>query len=628
MIPFILGLLVLNDGKNAQNSTHNNNTNNNNDNIDENSFNTSSTLFILIIIQYIGITYSIPLIHSLIYMLNYEINNQLYSSLTSWLTLIINDFIYNIIGNLMSGLILHLFLQLHHSLSSFYIIIILSSISSSSLAMVICLLTKSNGIITSHIYLCITSLLLLFCGYLQHLPDMPIFIKWIPYLSQARWSYEGLMISAFDDTKFGNKYLHNYGFDNDSIGQCITWLLIWIAIMQFFVLLWLMPIKRNVFYFNSVISSTDKHENTNLYHNNRNIYDVYSHIEEISMMSSDSISVPTPINLPTNKVAMLTFRQVSFSVNRNNNEDISSNSNNIETSNTNNNTSSNNSVIHNGEELIFSNITGEIFPQSMCCIIDATNEGTGNLLLQVLAGCAHGTGHVSGEIYLNQYPISQGEHTHSSAFIAKDDFITNSFFTVKEVLIYASLLRCTDQYTCPNIQTLYKKTNKYFMNTCGRILYNIGHHSNMNHDDSNDTIFELNEMELIGCTGDIENRINRVMTLTGLTHLSNRIIGVDGINGISPSERRCLTIACEIINNPSVIFIQEPFYHLDWYHAGKVAVMLKNLITSGYTVLATMNNNDEMIYDYFNSVLLLNKGQLVYLGQSERIRHHFTQIGN
>lgn len=52
--------------------------------------------------------------------------------------------------------------------------------------------------------------------------------------------------------------------------------------------------------------------------------------------------------------------------------------------------------------------------------------------------------------------------------------------------------------------------------------------------------------------------IEEVMELVELTPLKNAIVGLLGSNGLSTQQRKRLTIAVELVANPSIIFMDDP----------------------------------------------------------------------
>jgi ABC-type multidrug transport system ATPase subunit len=55
----------------------------------------------------------------------------------------------------------------------------------------------------------------------------------------------------------------------------------------------------------------------------------------------------------------------------------------------------------------------------------------------------------------------------------------------------------------------------------------------------------------------------QVMNLVELTPLRHSLVGVPGLSGLSVEQRKRLTIAVELVANPSIIFMDEPTSGLD-----------------------------------------------------------------
>lgn len=56
----------------------------------------------------------------------------------------------------------------------------------------------------------------------------------------------------------------------------------------------------------------------------------------------------------------------------------------------------------------------------------------------------------------------------------------------------------------------------------------------------------------------MEQFILEVMKLVELDSLSNALVGRPGVSGLSVEQRKRLTIAVELVANPSIVFMDEP----------------------------------------------------------------------
>ena len=52
--------------------------------------------------------------------------------------------------------------------------------------------------------------------------------------------------------------------------------------------------------------------------------------------------------------------------------------------------------------------------------------------------------------------------------------------------------------------------------------------------------------------------VKDVLDIVELTPLKNSLVGIPGVSGLSVEQRKRLTIAVELVANPSVIFMDEP----------------------------------------------------------------------
>ena len=52
--------------------------------------------------------------------------------------------------------------------------------------------------------------------------------------------------------------------------------------------------------------------------------------------------------------------------------------------------------------------------------------------------------------------------------------------------------------------------------------------------------------------------VDEVMDLVELRPLANGSVGLPGVSGLSVEQRKRLTIAVELVSNPSVVFMDEP----------------------------------------------------------------------
>lgn len=94
------------------------------------------------------------------------------------------------------------------------------------------------------------------------------------------------------------------------------------------------------------------------------------------------------------------------------------------------------------------------------------------------------------------------------------------------------------------------------------------------------------------------------MNLVELHSLRNALVGLPGVDGLSTEQRKRLTIAVELVANPSIIFMDEPTTSLDARAAAVVMRTVRNTVDSGRTVVCTIHQPSIDIFEAFDEVLL------------------------
>lgn len=92
------------------------------------------------------------------------------------------------------------------------------------------------------------------------------------------------------------------------------------------------------------------------------------------------------------------------------------------------------------------------------------------------------------------------------------------------------------------------------------------------------------------------------MHLVELDNLKDAIVGIPGVTGLSTEQRKRLTIAVELVANPSIIFMDEPTSGLDARSAAIVMRTVRNTVDTGRTVVCTIHQPGIDIFEAFDEV--------------------------
>ncbi|PNX68143.1 ABC transporter G family member 31-like protein, partial [Trifolium pratense] len=96
--------------------------------------------------------------------------------------------------------------------------------------------------------------------------------------------------------------------------------------------------------------------------------------------------------------------------------------------------------------------------------------------------------------------------------------------------------------------------------------------------------------------------VEQVMKLVELDSLRHALVGMPGSSGLSTEQRKRLTIAVELVANPSIIFMDEPTSGLDARAAAIVMRTVRNTVDTGRTVVCTIHQPSIDIFEAFDEV--------------------------
>ncbi|CAJ1922092.1 unnamed protein product [Sphenostylis stenocarpa] len=210
--------------------------------------------------------------------------------------------------------------------------------------------------------------------------------------------------------------------------------------------------------------------------------------------------------------------------------------------------------------VLLKGVSGSFRPGVLTALMGVTGAGK-TTLMDVLAGRKSG-GYVGGNITISGYQKKQETFARISGYCEQND-IHSPHVTVYESLLYSAWLRLS-----PDIND---QTRKMF--------------------------------------------IEEVMELVELKPLRYALVGFPGVNGLSIEQRKRLTIAVELVANPSIIFMDEPTSGLDARAAAIVMRTVRNTVDTGRTVVCTIHQPSIDIFESFDELLLLKQGgQAIYVG--------------
>ncbi|KAJ0976467.1 hypothetical protein J5N97_018432 [Dioscorea zingiberensis] len=191
------------------------------------------------------------------------------------------------------------------------------------------------------------------------------------------------------------------------------------------------------------------------------------------------------------------------------------------------------------------NITGAFRPGVLSVLMGVSGAGK-TTLLDVLSGRKTG-GVIEGDIRIGGYPKAQATFARISGYCEQTD-IHSPQITVEESVIYSAWLRLPSD--------INSKTRSEF--------------------------------------------VDEVLETIELDGIKDALVGIPGISGLSTEQRKRLTIAVELVANPSILFMDEPTSGLDARAAAIVMRAVKNVAETGRTVVCTIHQPSIDIFEAFD----------------------------
>ncbi|XP_072292561.1 ATP-binding cassette sub-family G member 5 [Eucyclogobius newberryi] len=202
------------------------------------------------------------------------------------------------------------------------------------------------------------------------------------------------------------------------------------------------------------------------------------------------------------------------------------------------------------------------------------NSGSGKTtLLDAISGRIGNSGVLLGEVFINGRKLKREEYQDCFSYVLQSDNLL-SYLTVEETLTYTAQL------------ALRKHSAEA-----------------------------------------IKKKVSAVMAELSLTHVAHSVIGGRVFPGISGGERRRVSIASQLLQDPKVVLLDEPTTGLDSMTANQIVMLLAELASRDRIVIVTIHQPRSELFRVFSRIAVMSRGELVFCGQPEEMVDFFSQCG-
>ncbi|EGG13290.1 ABC transporter G family protein [Cavenderia fasciculata] len=223
-----------------------------------------------------------------------------------------------------------------------------------------------------------------------------------------------------------------------------------------------------------------------------------------------------------------------------------------------------------GNKVILNNVSGICYPGQLTALMGLSGSGKTSLL-DILSGRKN-VGDITGEVLINGYPRLKN-FKRISGYVTQEDIMIGTL-TCREHLNYTAMLKLPEGM--PKAQKMA--------------------------------------------------RVNSVLTELNLMHICENRIGTPEKRGISGGERRRLSIAAELLVDPSILFLDEPTSGLDSHSASELIYSLKQLAKNrNRTIIFSIHQPSAEIFEQFDNLILLHKGNPYYSGKASEAVPFFQE---
>ncbi|KAM6221145.1 ATP-binding cassette sub-family G member 5 [Rhynchocyon petersi] len=203
------------------------------------------------------------------------------------------------------------------------------------------------------------------------------------------------------------------------------------------------------------------------------------------------------------------------------------------------------------------------------CILGSSGSGK-TTLLDAMSGRLRRAGTFAGEVRVNGRALRREQFQDCFSYVLQSDILLSNL-TVRETLLYTALLAIRS-----------------------------------------------------GSPGFLHRKVEEVMVELSLSHVADHMIGNYNFGGISNGERRRVSIAAQLLQDPKIMLLDEPTTGLDCMTANQIVVLLAELARKDRIVILTIHQPRSELFQLFDKIAIMSHGELVFCGTPAEMLDFFN----
>ncbi|KAL6032066.1 hypothetical protein STEG23_017138 [Scotinomys teguina] len=224
------------------------------------------------------------------------------------------------------------------------------------------------------------------------------------------------------------------------------------------------------------------------------------------------------------------------------------------------------------ERKILKDVSLYIESGQIMCVLGSSGSGK-TTLLDAISGRLRRTGTLEGEVFVNGRGLCRDQFQDCFSYVLQSDVFLSSL-TVRETLRYTAMLAL-------------RHSSSDFYN----------------------------------------KKVEAVMEELSLSHVADQMIGNHNFGGISSGERRRVSIAAQLLQDPKVMMFDEPTTGLDCMTANQIVILLAELARRDRIVIVTIHQPRSELFHHFDKIAILTYGELVFCGTPAEMLDFFHKCG-